>query len=264
MKHLFYFVLVILTFSCTLTNVKQEQSISESVHLMQSTIWYQKSAEMQACYYQSFNLAKYCLENNLKTHKGTKKTAVVLDIDETVLDNSPFEANLIKTGQNYTLDLWRKWTDKKEAESLPGAVDFTNYAKKLGVEVIYISNRRVNELNATVENLKTEGFPNADSNFVFLRDTTGDKTERRERVSKDYDIILFVGDNLTDFDEKFANRDENLGFDNVKKHKSLFGNKYIILPNPMYGGWEKPFFKNQKNLTSEQKQEIRKSVLKGF
>jgi 5'-nucleotidase (lipoprotein e(P4) family) len=241
-------------------------NLSESEHLVMATDWFQKSAEMRACYYQTFTLAKYKLIEKQNAYKGGKPTAVVLDIDETVLDNSPFEVHLINTGHLYSGKLWQEWTSMGTAKALPGAVDFTNFAKKLGVEVIYISNRKINELEITLENLKSEGFPNADSNFVFLRpqDKSGDKTERRNFVNTNYDVLLYIGDNLTDFSQVYGERSADLGFSLVDSTKNRFGEDYIILPNPMYGEWEGALYGNDYSLSPEQKRNLRKQLLDGY
>lgn len=264
MKHLFFFVSVsILLASCQTTVDKKTKSL-ESEYLVQATLWYQQAEEMQACYYQAYNLAKLQLKNNLENYKGTKKTAVVLDIDETVLDNSPFEADLIKNEKSYTHELWKIWTDAAVAKAVPGVLEFTNYAKSLGVEVIYISNRKTDELQSTIDNLRKEALPNADSNFVLLKEKTSDKTLRREQVAETFEILLFIGDNLGDFDQVFQERENNSAMQKVKENKELFGRKYIVLPNPMYGHWEKKLFESTKKLNPQEKIEIRKNLLKGF
>ncbi len=267
MKPIIFSMLFVLAIACNCPkNEKQNNisSLSESEHLVGATNWFQKSAEMRACYYQTFRLAKMQLQNNLNNYKGEKPTAVVLDIDETILDNSPFEVHLINTGQLYTSSLWKQWTDKSDAKALPGALEFTLFAKEIGVEVIYISNRKVNELPTTITNMLAFGFPNADSSFVFLKKNTSDKTERRNNVSAKYEVLLYVGDNLTDFSQDYGERDTNLGFKTVDETKELFGDKYIILPNPMYGEWEGAIYNNDYSLSAEEKRNLRKEILKGY
>ncbi|MGE4289495.1 MAG: 5'-nucleotidase, lipoprotein e(P4) family [Salinivirgaceae bacterium] len=266
MKQLILLLVLVSIFGCKPELKNANPSLSESEHLVMATNWFQKSAEMRANYYQTFTLAKYKLTEKQNAYKGSKPTAVVLDIDETVLDNSPFEVNLINTGQLYSGKLWQEWTSKGAAKALPGAVDFTQYAKSLGVEVVYISNRKTNELEITLENLKSEGFPNADSIFVFLRpmDKSGDKTERRSFVNNTYNVLLYIGDNLTDFSQVYGERGADLGFSLVDSTKNLFGEDYIILPNPMYGEWEGALYGNDYSLSPEQKRNLRKQLLDGY
>ncbi len=109
-------------------------------HLVQSVAWFQRSAEMQAIYYQAFNFAKIVLKNSINSTKSEKPLAVVLDIDETVLNNSPFEVECIRSGKGYSKKRWMEWTTLQKAQPLPGAVDFVRFAKANGVEIFYISN----------------------------------------------------------------------------------------------------------------------------
>jgi len=230
---------------------KAEQT-SSNEHLVMSVLWYQKSAEMRALYYQAYNIAKLMLNKHIAELDCSAKKAIIVDIDETILNNSPFEANLIETGEQYTPETWKQWTDLAKAEALPGAVEFLNYAASKNVEVFYISNRKINELKSTMKNLKKHNFPYVDKNHIFLK-TSRDvacnvstrKKKRREKVAKEYEILLLIGDDLNDFSEIFANRSDDFGFGMVDKYKDKFGNRFIILPNPMYGAWEKAIYGNK-------------------
>jgi 5'-nucleotidase (lipoprotein e(P4) family) len=246
------------------TNPNEELSANE--HLILATDWFQKSAEMRACYYQAYQLAKLKVNEHVAAHTGTKPMAVIFDIDETLLDNSPYEVHLIKTGTHYTRENWKEWTQKAQAKALPGALDFTKYAQSKGVEVFYISNRKIDEMESTLSNLRTEHFPNADSLHLLLRalDQSGDKSSRRNQLLQTYDVLLYVGDNLTDFSEEFAKRGTDLGFGLVDSLYTLFGDKFIILPNPMYGEWENAIYGNNPRLTDAQKKALRKEILEGY
>ncbi|MDA3892923.1 MAG: 5'-nucleotidase, lipoprotein e(P4) family [Salinivirgaceae bacterium] len=248
------------------TELNPNEKLSNSEHLVMATAWFQKSAEMRACFYQAYNLAELRLQQHLENHKGEKPAAVVLDIDETILDNSPFEKKLIDDGILYTSELWKKWTDKKAAKALPGAIEFTQKASEMGVQVIYISNRKVDMLESTINNMKKLGFPNADPHFVYLREMnkSGNKTERREKVMAKYEVLLFIGDNLTDLNELFAQRDSTLGFKLVDDYRKGFGDKFIVLPNPMYGEWEEAIYKNDYSISFEKKRALRKEILDDF
>jgi len=201
---------------------------------------------------------------DLKNNPSETKKAVVVDIDETMLDNSPFEGHCISTGIGYTKESWKEWTLKIDAKALPGAVEFSEYAKSVGVEVFYISNRSIEEFDQTLKNLQNENFAFADSAHLLLKTTTSVKTERRDIVKENYEIILLIGDNMGDFSDIFEDRSVNFGFDEVEKNKSEFGNKYIVLPNPMYGKWENAVFENKRDLTNKEKYELRKKNLIGY
>lgn len=268
MKNLYLLIsAAILLFSCTQKpKIEPNQQLSESEHLVMATAWFQKSAEMRACFYQAFNLAELRLAQHLENYKGEKPPAVVLDIDETVLDNSPFQAHLIDSGILYTNELWKEWTDKQSAKALPGALQFCKKADEMGVMVIYISNRKVNMLETTINNMQELGFPNSDPHFVHLKpmDKSGDKTERRQKVMQKYEVLLYVGDNLTDLSQMFAERDSLLAFDLVDKNKDDFGDKFIIVPNPMYGEWEEAIYSNDYSKPFLEKRSLRKSILESF
>ncbi len=244
---------------------KDSSMISNSEHLAMATLWFQKSAEAKAVYYQTFNYAKILLENNLKKDrfklKKKKPKAVITDIDETVLNNSPYEARLIESGTSYNSESWTKWVNEKQAKALPGAVDFLHFAKEKGVEVFYISNRSVKLLKPTLENLVNVGFPFADEKHILLKDKTSDKTARRDSVLKNYDVILYLGDNLRDFNRNFKYSAKTNRNDSVEAHKDLFGSTYIVFPNPMYGEWEKAAYKGDFGKSNEKKRKMRIDAL---
>ena len=204
--------------------------------LLMAVLWTQRSAEFKALCYQTYYLAEKSLRENLKRYKGDKRPAVVLDLDETVLDNSPYEAKSILTGMSYP-EGWNEWCNLAQAKAIPGAVEFLLAADKMGVEIFYISNRREILKESTIKNLAALGLPNADSDHVLLRTDTSSKDARRKRVEEKHEILLLVGDNLldmsTDF-EKLPLKDREAKTDEFRKS---FGTRYIVMPNAQYGEW---------------------------
>ena len=237
----------------------------KSEHLVMATLWFQKSAEMQAIYYQNFKFAKMMLDEKMKENrfkiKKKKPKAIITDIDETILDNSPYNAGLIEKGTSYNKESWAIWVNEKRAKALPGALDFCNYAKEKGVEIFYVSNRSADRIDATVENMKNEGFPFADKEHMYLKTETSNKTDRRNNILENYDVILLLGDNLRDFDEIFGNRGEDFGFNVVDKNKDKFGTNFIVFPNPIYGEWEKAVYKGDFSISDEDKRKMRVDAL---
>ncbi len=252
-----------LSTSCTetLTNqpVNYKQQLSQQLVL--GVLWYQRSAEMVASYEQAYNYAKLLIDAKLDTISSKENLAVVLDIDETVLDNSPFEVELINSKDQYNSQNWKAWVDQGRAKALPGALNFINYAISRNVEVFYISNRRVNTLGPTISNLEAYGFPNADSTHVLLREETSDKTARRQVVSEDYNIILFVGDNLTDYSQIYADRGADMGKELVAANRGELLANFVMLPNPMYGEWEAAIYSNDFSISDSLKVEMRRSQM---
>ncbi len=252
-----YFIIgLILITSCTKVVHSQETNLAKeeiSKQLGGAVLWYQQSAEMRMAYYQAYEYAKLILREKLENTRNSKPPAVVLDIDETVLDNSPYESYLIDNGDTYSSSTWKKWTDQARASALPGALDFVNYAKSRGVEVFYISNRKVAALEPTLKNLRQENFPNALEKFVLLKEKTSDKTNRRQKVNETHNVMVYIGDNLTDYSEDFANRNKDMGKDLVDKRLSELLSSFVMLPNPMYGEWEKAIYGNDFSISNDEK-----------
>jgi len=228
--------------------------------LVMGTLWYQRSAEMRAISYQAFNMAKLVFDMDLQKGDSGKKRAVVVDVDETVLDNSPYEAGIVGKDTGYPKG-WLEWCNHAKAEPLPGAVEFLNYVVQKGGDVFYVSNRKVKVKEGTMKNLKAKGFPQVDDAHVLLREKTSDKEPRRQIVRENNRIVLLMGDNLNDFDNIFRNKglkDRNAAVDQVKEK---FGAMFIVLPNPMYGDWEGGVYDGNWKLSPKEKSEARKSHL---
>ena len=251
---------------------------ANSAYLVQSVLWFQHAPEMQALYLQSFAIAKQALVNNLahKMYKG-KKNAVVVDIDETILDNSPYEGWLCKHDEVYNESTWNDWVKDENAQPLPGALDFLNFAKSNGCEVFYVSNRKAELLEPTLQNLKKCKLPFADETHVLLK-TKGDtnqngkttKEKRRARIEQkmNYEIVLLCGDQLGDFNESFeTGNSENSAqvTDSLNKYEDLFGSRYIVLPNPMYNDWLNKIIKgSDKNNSCYHMDSLRMSKIKSW
>ena len=255
---------ILLLSSCCEQKQSADQSLNPSEHLVMANLWYQRSSECRALYYQAYNMAKLSLDHQLQMSKSKKPKAVVVDIDETILDNSPFETNSIRKGLSYNPKNWKEWVDMAKARPTPGSLEFLKYAESKGVETFYISNRKVESTDITLQNLKALGFPYADKDHILLKTTTSVKTERRAQVSKTHEILILAGDVIGDFDEFLEDRSQNYGFDKVDAMKKQFGAKFIILPNPRYGSWEQEVLKSDKKLNAKEKQAIRKQKLIGY
>ena len=267
MKKLSYLFLILLTsWSCQNNTKSTELNYKEdlSAQLEGAVLWYQNSAEMQASYLQAYAYGKMLLDKHLENYDNELPAAAVLDLDETVLDNSPYEGMLIKSKQTYSSDTWNNWVEMAAAEALPGAADFLNYTKSKGVEVIYISNRLDKLLGPTLKNMQALNLPNADSAHVFLKKETSDKTARRAIVSQSFNVLVYIGDNLTDFSELFANRGDGMGKDLVLQNKEELLNHFVILPNPMYGEWEKAIYGNDWSHSDSAKLSIRLNSVKAY
>jgi len=258
---------VIFTFE-GLTNSTYTQTTSQNKgiyneHLMMATLYHQHAAECKALYYQAFNLAKMMLDKDLANKKLKGKRAVVVDIDETILDNSPFEAAMMSRHAAYPED-WYVWTAKANAKALPGAADFLNYAVSKGVAVFYVTNRTDKETTVTLKNLKDEKFPMADSLHLITKKNESSKENRRLKIMEKYRIVLLAGDNLTDFSSVFDKASLETRDTKTTELRNEFGKRFIVLPNAMYGDWENAMYNLYKADTTKDKSAIRKLLLKDF
>lgn len=237
----------------------EEKGIPPREYSIAAVLWQQHSGEYRALAYQAFNLAQMQLDLILQNKEAHEKPfAIVTDIDETILDNSPYSGKQIELEEDYIPERWAEWVNEKSAKPIPGALEFFNYAKAKGVEVFYISNRTHDQEQATLENMRKAGFPYSDKAHILLEKETSRKGKRRANVRETHEIVMLIGDNLTDFSAVFENRsteDRNRSVDSLK---SVFGNKYIVLPNAIYGDWEtKGILEGKYNWTGFQKDSIR-------
>jgi len=200
--------------------------------------WQQHSGEYRALCFQAYNFARLSLDERLNEPKIGKMNCIVVDIDETVLDNSPFQASELKKGISFDPLDWAKWTSLGISDTVPGALSFLKYAASKNVETFYISNRMVNEQEGTLKNLRAMGFPFTDSDHLILKSSTSDKEPRRLKLLEKYNILLLCGDNLSDFSNVFYREGKNTR-EQVDQAQLSFGSKFIVLPNPMYGDWER-------------------------
>jgi 5'-nucleotidase (lipoprotein e(P4) family) len=227
-----------------------------------SSLWQQRSAEYKALCFQAYNIARLRIADAVK-HKGAKPLAVITDIDETLLDNSPEDARAAINNQEFDTKAWKKWTSQGIADTVPGAAAFFKYAAAKGVTVFYVTNRDEDERPGTLKNLQLYHLPNADNAHLLLKTTSSSKESRRQEILKKYNVVLLCGDNLADFDVLYDNHPAEQNREAVtQKLMQQFGNKYIVLPNPSYGDWEGSLFKFNYKLTQAQKDSLIQTTLK--
>lgn len=223
----------------------------------------QHAAEYKALCHQAFNIARYQLDDALKTTHA-KPLAIVTDIDETLVDNSPYAVQRGLNQQDYSVETWYDWTSKGMADTLAGSVSFLKYAASKGVTIFYITNRDEVERPGTIANLKKFGFPFADDAHLILRSGESSKEKRRLRVSETHEIVMLMGDNLADFSSVFDKKSTADRNQQVRENASLFGKKFIVLPNPTYGDWESALFHYNHKLTTQQKDSAIREAIKGY
>ena len=226
------------------------------------TLWYQNAAEVDALYQQGYNVATNKLKELLK-QPTDKPYSIVLDIDETVLSNIPFQVKMIKDGTAFNPKLWDEWVQKAEAKPVAGAKEFLQFADKNKVQIYYISDRTDAQVDATIKNLEAQGLPvQGRDHLMFKKEGDKSKEGRRQEVLKHTNLVMLFGDNLVDFAE-FSTKSEEDRDKMFEQLKAEFGDKFIIFPNPMYGSWESAVYQGEKK-DGKGQSEARMNALKGY
>ena len=245
--------------------------------LLNAVLWMQRSVEYKASALTAFALARLRLDQALtdpswtaapKEQTGAYQTlppAVILDIDETILDNSGYQAWMALKDTTFDPKTWNVYVNTVSSVAIPGAVEFAKYAAARGVKVFYVSNRTAEEEPATRKNLEKLGFPLDDKVDTVLMtreqpDWGSAKGSRRSHVARSYRILLNLGDNFGDFvDEYRGNEAERLKV--LEEHKDRWGREWIMLANPSYGSFESAPYKHDFKLSNGDKRKAKRGVL---
>lgn len=234
---------------------------------LNAVVWVQTAAEYRAIARQAYRTAATQLDRAVNDSSWTAALeqtadlsklprAVIVDLDETVLDNSAFEARLVADRTPYSEDAWHKWCEERKADAVPGAIEFLEYARTRGVTPFYITNRDHVVEQATRDVLTRLGAPvDTSQDTVLTRHENGwdssDKSARRQLVASRYRVLLLVGDNFEDFAPGTrVSISDRAALE--EKYASYWGTKWIMLPNPTYGGWEQAITAGQGELTGAQ------------
>jgi acid phosphatase len=231
---------------------------------LNAVAWTQTAIEHDLIYLQTYRDAQARLlaalkdpswdalakDDRMAPAKGLKP-AVVLDIDETALDNSPYQARLVRSGGEYNEANWAAWCKEEKARALPGAVAFAQFAARHGIAVIYVSNRAKDLNGPTLANLRKAGFPVSGPDAFLGLDTFVEGCEqvgtekgcRRQLISRRYRVLMQFGDQLGDFVTVLANNAEGRERA-LAPYRDWIGTRWFVLPNPTYGGWEPALFNN--------------------
>lgn len=208
-------------------------------------LFQQRAAEYRGLCYQAYNIATRRLDEEVEIASVLPR-AIITDIDETVLDNSPYFVERAKAGQAYSDASWIRWTARRQCDTVPGAVQFLRHAKEAGVTVFYVTNRFAAEEAQTLDNLRKFDLPDVDAAHLFLVDGTGSSKERRRTYIRNrYNVILLLGDNLGDFSAVFDDADAAGRNRQVIHERENFGSRFILFPNAMYGAWEDVLYKQE-------------------
>tara|TARA_B100000886_G_scaffold180908_1_gene124073 strand:+ start:576 stop:1403 length:828 start_codon:yes stop_codon:yes gene_type:complete len=248
LKHIL-FLLILVTNGYSYASIEDKSFQEQSIL---SVLYVQTSTEFAANNIQTFNNASKALDVALqdktwtaaleqKNNFESKRPAIIVDVDETVLDNSSFQSRTILSGLSYP-NGWAKWVNESRATAVEGVYDFLHYVNDNDVRIFYVTNRLESFRKPTIKNLKKLGLPFDEKiNTLFMRvdENVRDKTGRRKNIAEDYRIILLIGDQLTDFistEEAYVFHSDRKKI--AKKYSDMWGSKWFMITNPTYGRWE--------------------------
>ena len=258
------FIILNLVFlvSCATNQIVTKESDSKLFEIVknnkvQDYAWVDLAAEYDGMTIQVYNTAMNQLDDRInstdsalfnskrkidKTSKKSSKTAIVVDLDETIISSIELQKQFHANGK-FNDDMLVKWMMQSRSSAISGALEFLQKAAKKGVTIFYVSNRRRTLETATRLNLKNLGFPLLDDiDTVLMRyeqkDWSSDKTSRWLFIEENYRIIMQFGDSLNDFiyAKKMSPAENDQA---VKNYQEYWGDKWFLLPNPLYGHWEK-------------------------
>jgi acid phosphatase len=221
---------------------------------LDGVLWFQTAEEARQLQRQAFLAARRALDRALEdpawsalgqgAEAATLPVAVIADVDETLLDNSPFEGWMLRSGRTFNPADWTSWVDAAEARPLAGALEFARYAAERGVTLFYVTNRDAEHEAATLENLRREGFPLRDDLDVLLLrgerpEWRSDKQGRRDLVAAGFRVVLLLGDDLNDFLTGVYDATPERRAELAAAAADRFGTSWFVLPNPHYGSWKR-------------------------
>ena len=265
---------LLMAFGCAAPTLAQDALAHD---LLNAVLWMQRSVEYKATALGAFALARIRLEQALadpswtaapKEQTGAYQSlppAVVLDADESILDNSGYQAWMVLNAKTFDPKTWNAYVNTVTSLAIPGAVEFARYADGKGVKVFYITNRAAEEEEATRKNLEKLGFPMGGSVDTMLPtkkqpDWGSAKGTRRAFVAKSYRILLNIGDNFADFvDEYRGNEAERLKV--MEQHKDRWGREWIMIANPGYGSFESVPFNHDFKLSEADRRKAKRGAL---
>ena len=231
---------------------------------LNAVAWMQTAVEFRLITGQTFRAALAQLDRALKTPgwdalpredranvAAGLPPAIIVDVDETVLDNTPYQARNVRDDKGFDDASWNDWVQSRAARPVPGALEFAKAAAARGVTIFYISNRTADQAEATLDNLRKAGFPVRDASQFLGLGTVVDGCEsegsekacRRQLVGRSHRVLMQFGDQLGDFVAIVANTPQGRE-QAIRPYLNWVGERWFVLPNPSYGSWEPALFNN--------------------
>ncbi|MSP77353.1 MAG: 5-nucleotide phosphatase [Rhodospirillaceae bacterium] len=248
--------------------------------MLLATLWTQRSVEFKGNALTVYALARYRLDEALADKNWTAAPAeqkgdyqnlppaIILDVDETVLDNSRYQVWMMRANQSFSTKTWNEFCAAQVSTAVPGAVEFTRYADSKGVKVFYVTNRGVETKDDTRKNMEKLGFPmggNVDTLLMQSEkpDWGSQKGTRRAVIAKDYRILLNFGDNFGDFDDRYrgslADRDKAF-----EENRARWGREWLVIANPTYGSFDTAPFGHDFKKSREEQRKAKYDALEGW
>ena len=249
LRHIFLYCII---FSSNVQLASEIDNSYQSQSLL-AVLFKRTSAEFKANTFQVYSSAQKNIDKALEDKSWTAvldqndnyqslPPAIILDIDETVLDNSEHQVRSIKNGTSYPIG-WKEWVSEEAAGALPGVKEYLSYADNRGVKIFYVTNRTHDLEEYTRNNIKALGLPfDSDIDVLLMKNEKGwtsDKTSRRDLIKEDFRVIQIFGDQLDDFIPlKETATSVKSRKDLIDKYANMWGEKWFMIINPMYGEWE--------------------------
>ena len=268
---------VLAAFSGTASRAQDAVPASD---MLLATLWTQRAVEYRANALTVFALARIRLDEALADKSWTAAPgeqkgdyqnlppAMILDVDETLIDNSRYQVWMLKNNQSFSTRTWNEFCAAQISTAIPGAVEFAKYADSRGVKIFYITNRDAVTEKDTRENMQKLGFPMGGNVDTFLMQNEqpgwgGAKGSRRAVVTKDHRVVLNVGDNLGDFDDRYrgSEADRLKAFEETKAY---WGRQWLMIANPTYGSFDTAPFGHDFKKPREEQRKAKWDVLEGW
>jgi acid phosphatase len=249
---------------------------------LNATAWVQSSVEARMSHRQTWRSAERLLDAALADASWDALTpadriaplkdlppAIIVDVDETVLDNSPYQVGLIHKNETFNDATWNAWVDEARATAVAGAPEFAQAAARRGITMIYLTNREHAKSDVTRRNLAAVGFPAAnEAQFLGLGvETPGcvpkgsDKGCRRQFVAQRYRVLMQFGDQLGDF-VSVADNGLEARAAQLQGLEAWVGQRWFMLANPSYGSWDSALYGNDRSLSPEAQRAAKRAALR--
>jgi 5'-nucleotidase (lipoprotein e(P4) family) len=250
----------------TSSTSRVSQTRAASDDRLDAILWQTTSVEYRVVAQSIYGAAKSQLERALADRQWTAlpaqgeniqhlPPAVIMDIDETVIDTSGFQSLLVKNGARFSRARWRDWSSQNEPGAVPGAVEFISLAQSRGVTVFFVTNRDYATESLTRNHLAAAGIKLPDDIDTVLSpserpDWGSDKGSRRDFIAKSYRVLMLFGDDLADFISEYRTSAQARMSEAMKYNE--WGTKWFMLPNPMYGSWESSLYDFNSDLSMDE------------